>query len=259
MAVAFSYASGIFHPYYVSLLAPFTAALVGARRRSCSAAGRSRASSHRWPSPSAWPSSSWSSTARGTWTGSLPVLVVVGAATAATLAIVSAPRIRAAAVALFLAAALVGPRDLVRADARPRDERHVPRGRPAPPARCGGPGGARRRPRPRRLPRRRAAAAPAAAPAAAGASAAAPAASAGGAAWRRRDVRRLVGPHRGPRLREGQRRRHRRRRQPAGRRRARSSGRTPTSPASAASRAARASRACPGSPRRSATATSAGC
>jgi hypothetical protein len=29
-AVAFSFASGIFHPYYVSLMAPFTAALVGA-------------------------------------------------------------------------------------------------------------------------------------------------------------------------------------------------------------------------------------
>ena len=29
-AVAFSFASGIFHPYYVSLLAPFTAALIGA-------------------------------------------------------------------------------------------------------------------------------------------------------------------------------------------------------------------------------------
>ena len=29
-AVAFSYASGIFHPYYVSLLAPFAAALIGA-------------------------------------------------------------------------------------------------------------------------------------------------------------------------------------------------------------------------------------
>ena len=29
-AVLFSFASGIFHPYYVSLLAPFTAALVGA-------------------------------------------------------------------------------------------------------------------------------------------------------------------------------------------------------------------------------------
>jgi 4-amino-4-deoxy-L-arabinose transferase-like glycosyltransferase len=31
-AVAFSFAQGIFHPYYVSLLAPFTAALVGAGR-----------------------------------------------------------------------------------------------------------------------------------------------------------------------------------------------------------------------------------
>ncbi len=30
IAVAFSFASGIFHPYYVSLLAPFTAALIGA-------------------------------------------------------------------------------------------------------------------------------------------------------------------------------------------------------------------------------------
>src|SRR6202008_3223328 len=29
-AVVFSYAQGIFHPYYVSFLAPFTAALVGA-------------------------------------------------------------------------------------------------------------------------------------------------------------------------------------------------------------------------------------
>ena len=34
-AVAFSAAQGIFHPYYVSLLAPFTAALVG---RGCRAA-----------------------------------------------------------------------------------------------------------------------------------------------------------------------------------------------------------------------------
>ena len=29
-AVVFSFASGIFHPYYVSLLAPFAAALIGA-------------------------------------------------------------------------------------------------------------------------------------------------------------------------------------------------------------------------------------
>src|SRR5204862_446383 len=37
-AIAFSFAQGIFHPYYVSLLAPFTAALVGA---SISVLGRS--------------------------------------------------------------------------------------------------------------------------------------------------------------------------------------------------------------------------
>ena len=38
-AVAFSAASGIFHPYYVSQLAPFAAALVG-RRRGAGAQGR---------------------------------------------------------------------------------------------------------------------------------------------------------------------------------------------------------------------------
>lgn len=39
-AVAFSFASGIFHPYYVSLLAPFTAALVGATFAQARAGGR---------------------------------------------------------------------------------------------------------------------------------------------------------------------------------------------------------------------------
>ena len=38
-AVAFSFAQGIFHPYYVSLLAPFTAALVGAGAAQLSAGG----------------------------------------------------------------------------------------------------------------------------------------------------------------------------------------------------------------------------
>ena len=44
-AVAFSFAQGIFHPYYVSQLAPFTAALVGAgvaRSRVRVALGRAR-------------------------------------------------------------------------------------------------------------------------------------------------------------------------------------------------------------------------
>jgi 4-amino-4-deoxy-L-arabinose transferase-like glycosyltransferase len=39
-AVAFSFASGIFHPYYVSLLAPFAAALVGATFAQARSAGR---------------------------------------------------------------------------------------------------------------------------------------------------------------------------------------------------------------------------
>jgi 4-amino-4-deoxy-L-arabinose transferase-like glycosyltransferase len=39
-AVAFSYAQGIFHPYYVSLLAPFTAALVGVGYGELSKGGR---------------------------------------------------------------------------------------------------------------------------------------------------------------------------------------------------------------------------
>ncbi|HET8979051.1 MAG TPA: glycosyltransferase family 39 protein, partial [Solirubrobacteraceae bacterium] len=39
-AVVFSYAQGIFHPYYVSLLAPFTAALVGAGVGELAGAGR---------------------------------------------------------------------------------------------------------------------------------------------------------------------------------------------------------------------------
>lgn len=40
IAVAFSFASGIFHPYYVSLLAPFAAALVGATFAQAREAGR---------------------------------------------------------------------------------------------------------------------------------------------------------------------------------------------------------------------------
>src|SRR5215216_3741659 len=42
-AVAFSFAQGIFHPYYVSLLAPFTAALVGAGAAQLVGQGRTAA------------------------------------------------------------------------------------------------------------------------------------------------------------------------------------------------------------------------
>ena len=109
MAVAFSYASGIFHPYYVSLLAPFTAALVGGTAAELLRGGTIA----RIVAPVAIAVGVAVELVVVDRAGNLdwlpPVLVVVGAATAATLAIVSAPRIRAGAVALFLAAALVGP------------------------------------------------------------------------------------------------------------------------------------------------------
>ena len=109
MAVAFSYASGIFHPYYVSLLAPFTAALVGGTAAELLRGGTIA----RVVAPVAIAVGVAVELVVVDRAGNLdwlpPVLVVVGAATAATLAIVSAPGIRAGAVALFLAAALVGP------------------------------------------------------------------------------------------------------------------------------------------------------
>ena len=50
-AIAFSYASGIFHPYYVSLLAPFTAALAGGAAVALMEGGIDRAGRRRrWPS-----------------------------------------------------------------------------------------------------------------------------------------------------------------------------------------------------------------
>jgi len=109
MAVAFSYASGIFHPYYVSLLAPFTAALVGGTAAELIRGGTIA----RVVAPVAIAVGVAVEVVVVDRAGDLDwlpvVLVVVGAATAATLAIVSAPRIRAGAVALFLAAALLGP------------------------------------------------------------------------------------------------------------------------------------------------------
>ena len=59
-AVLFSFAGGIFHPYYVSLLAPFVAALVGAGAVELLRGGR-RGCSRRSRWWSAWSSSSSSS------------------------------------------------------------------------------------------------------------------------------------------------------------------------------------------------------
>ncbi len=61
-AFVFSLASGIFHPYYVSFLAPFTAALIGAGVGLMLERGRGRACSRRRRSRPAWSPKSWSST-----------------------------------------------------------------------------------------------------------------------------------------------------------------------------------------------------
>ncbi len=110
IAVAFSVAQGIFHPYYVSLLAPFTAALVGAglaRAIAGGLAGRVLAVAaigagvatelavlHDYPGD----------------LRSLPtVLLVAGGLAAATLAIVGAGRVRVTAMVVGLGALLIAP------------------------------------------------------------------------------------------------------------------------------------------------------
>jgi 4-amino-4-deoxy-L-arabinose transferase-like glycosyltransferase len=108
-AVVFSFAEGIFHPYYVSLLAPFSAALVGAgfaqllrgglRMRVLAAlaiaagVATELAVLHDYPTELRWLT---------------PTLLVLGAL-AAALALVGAPRLRRAALAGALALLLLAP------------------------------------------------------------------------------------------------------------------------------------------------------
>lgn len=109
-AVLFSAAGGIFHPYYVSLLAPFTAALVGAGAAQLIGG----AVNARIFGPLAIAAGVAGELAvLGDYPGQLswlgPVLIVLGAL--ATLALVAgrAPAVRAIAVGAALAALLVGP------------------------------------------------------------------------------------------------------------------------------------------------------
>ena len=108
-AVVFSFAGGIFHPYYVSLLAPLTAALIGAGFAELRRAGtRARALSalavaagvatelavlHDYPGELRWLT---------------PVLILLGALAAALL-LVGGARLRLAALTGALALLLVAP------------------------------------------------------------------------------------------------------------------------------------------------------
>ncbi len=109
-AVLFSFASGIFHPYYVSLLAPFLAALVGAgagelfgRRLSLRLVAPLAIAAgvvvelvirDRYPTQLQW---------------LLPVLVCLGVLTIAVIAFARSPRARTVALAVAIAALLAAP------------------------------------------------------------------------------------------------------------------------------------------------------
>jgi 4-amino-4-deoxy-L-arabinose transferase-like glycosyltransferase len=109
-AVLFSAASGIFHPYYVSLLAPFTAALTGAGAAQL-IGGRPSA---RVLGPLAVVAGvACELVVRSRYPGQLtwldPLLVVVGALAALALLVSASRRARAVAVGAVLAALMVAP------------------------------------------------------------------------------------------------------------------------------------------------------
>ena len=109
-AVAFSFAKGIFHPYYVSLLAPFTAALVGAGAAQLTRGGLVTAVLaplavvagvvteivvlHDNPGQLGW---------------LVPLLVIGGVAGSIALSTLDVPRLRAIALAAVLGLLLVAP------------------------------------------------------------------------------------------------------------------------------------------------------
>ena len=116
-AVVFSFASGIFHPYYVSFLAPFAAALVGAGAglmlpRSLGGAADGRAV--RVIAPLAIAAGAITELVvlgelGGAMPWAKPVLIGVAGASAVLLAIEGAGRYRAIVVAVALAALLAAP------------------------------------------------------------------------------------------------------------------------------------------------------
>ncbi len=109
-AVVFSYASGIFHPYYVSFLAPFTAMLVGAGVGE--ALSDSRAA--RIAAPAAIAAGVITElVVLGNVSGELawakPLIIAVGGVGAVLVAVRLSPRLRAAVMAVAVAALLAAP------------------------------------------------------------------------------------------------------------------------------------------------------
>jgi 4-amino-4-deoxy-L-arabinose transferase-like glycosyltransferase len=116
-AVTFSYASGIFHPYYVSLLAPFVAALVGAGVGEMLPAPFGRASSMRSAAviaPLAIGAGVVSELVvlgnlNGELSWAVPLVTVAGVGSVILLATRLSGRVRAAIVGVALAALMAAP------------------------------------------------------------------------------------------------------------------------------------------------------
>ena len=109
-AVVFSFAQGIFHPYYVSFLAPFTAALIGAGVGEIAGDGRAA----RIVAPLAIAAGAVTELiVLGTLTNELswaiPVVIAVGGACAILLAATQSRRVRLAVLAVALVGLMAAP------------------------------------------------------------------------------------------------------------------------------------------------------
>ncbi len=144
IAVAFSAASGIFHPYYVSLLAPFAAALVGAGAATLLGAGRLA----RVVAPIAVAAGVATElivlhNEPGQLTWLAPVLVAGGALAAVALAAVAMPRMRVALVAATIGLLLIAPATWAVETLGHATSGTFPAGGPADAGGFGGPGAGR--------------------------------------------------------------------------------------------------------------------
>ena len=262
IAVAFSFAQGIFHPYYVAQLAPFTAALVGAGSGWFSRATVPRASVRPWRLAAGVATELLvlhNLPGQLTW---LPtVLLVAGAVTAVALVAVRGP-LRAAVLAAALGLLLLAPASWAVQTLGHATTGTFPAGGPAQVGFGGGPGRAAAPAAASALPPAPERAWPRRPPAPAAASARGrrgPAAAAPAAAWRRRLRRRQRRAEPGRGLRQASTAAAPSPSPASPARRRRSSSRARTSPASAASPAARARSARRGWPTPCAAGACAGC
>ena len=141
-AIVFSFAGGIFHPYYVSLLAPFTAALIGAGAGMILAGGRSS----RVIAPLAIAGGAatelivlheWS----GQLTWAVPLVIAVGGGCAIALTFGVSGRVRTIVLGVALAALFAAPAAWASETIGHATNGTFPTGGPAIALDAGGPGG----------------------------------------------------------------------------------------------------------------------